>query len=385
MHAKPTNDLHIIVTVVKRRFDPFLGLKVIMNENKIMPVSYNFTDDTYKIINDTEYSKIRFLRRFFYYHKVFSQLSSGLNEIIEQHTAKVSHIDKIYFYFSDESLWAEYLKMFCKKLKYKSELVNLQHGSFLMNKVSFIPMRILVNKISEKILRFPLLGFDFGGSEVDNYFVYSDVEKNYLQERSKKSKVIISPLLCKYHLIKDYLKFNTETQSNTNKTILFGMQPPEISEGCIYSEEAMYTHLKPLFQYLKQKGYTIHFRLHPGTLNPQDSIANLQKTGVFDLVEMANDGKIEYFMSISSIVISFHSTVIFDAFTLGKLPIVIKGFMKPFTFPIKHEVVNIFDNWEKELAEALAKQEQYNKAVQLSFEEETINFFSSKNKLEDTK
>ncbi|MBS1640649.1 MAG: hypothetical protein JSR12_11385, partial [Bacteroidetes bacterium] len=302
------------------------------------------------------------------------KLNSSLSKKIEENISK-NKKDKICLCFSDEGLWAEYLKKYQVKSKYNIELINIQHGSFLMNKVPFVQLRKFINSLIWPLLRFPLFGFDFGGSKLDTYFVYSQIEKDFLASKSLDSRVFISPVICKFHLINEYLKFVKIGDAGIEKVAFFAMQPPKISQGCKYSEAEIYTILLPFFEHFSRLGYTMYFRLHPGTLNPAHSIKLLRQYGIANHIIIANDKNIEYYLAKSSIVISFHSTVIFDANILGKLPIVIKGFMEGFNFPIKHEIVNILNNWQNDLENALSKKMLYKRNIDIEFENEIIDFF----------
>lgn len=364
-------EFNILITFIKREFDAFEGLKETLKLNNKSLYEIELSAQDYEIVAKTEYSKYKFLFRIIYYQKIFNKIRHRLNKVI-------SNTDglNIRIYFVDEGVWGEFLNDYRRKSVAQIYLLNIQHGSFILKPIPYLKIRRIVNRISYIVFGNPIFGYDFGGSKSDAFFVYGIEEKKFVENRTTTSEIIVSPYICKYHFIKHFSS-SYESNLTINKTILFGMQPPEISENCLFSESKICELMYPLFHHLNEKGYKIYFRLHPGTIDVDQSVFLLKKYKIFDLVELANSNPVEYYFSRSGTIISFHSTLIYDALITGKLPIAITGIMNSNDLTCLHEKVNIFGDWKNALNIALSKQQQYKIHSLSSIETETRIFFQS--------
>ncbi|HLP17310.1 MAG TPA: hypothetical protein VK470_13695 [Bacteroidota bacterium] len=289
----------------------------------------------------------------------------------------------VYLYIADEGVWGELLKAIGRRLGRPFKIINIQHGLFTLRIIRTRMLRRFVNWLFGMATGYPLVGMDFGGSQLDVYFVYGDEEKKFIQARSPRSTVITSPTICKYELMKKVGKIQAMLGSEsgldaTRMKLLFAAQINDINPDCTHSEEQIAAHLQPLFRYLKEKGCSVYYRLHPAIMDTKPFIDILDHHGILQDVIMCSDIAYEELLAKTGSTMSLQSTVLYDGFVVGKMPVVVCGFTKNFSFTVPHESVNMMGNWKKEIDTALDNIGSYYKDIRGDlFEPEVLEFFSS--------
>jgi hypothetical protein len=361
------NKINIIIYFLKRQEDHFAGLKEIFNKFHINYKIIQLDESDYRIIQKIEYSKFKLLLRIIYYPRILKKIEIILKK-------ELSNFLKANIFFSDEGIWGIFLSDMKYRCKTELTLVNIQHGLFLIKKPRYIYLRKKINKIFKVLFGYPLIGLDFGGACADIYFVYGEEEKKYLSKRNKKPVVLIAPYLCKYDLIKKYNREKHICGIKDSEHILFAMQKADIAEGFLYSEKEIYKMLLPFLHYLKECKKEIYLRLHPGIPDNKNSLRWLKEYGILDMVKLANSKDLSYYLVRSNTVISFHSTVLFDAYILGLLPISITGMARDYYIPFEHEKLDIKRDWMREFNLACEKRRKYQKDKKICIEDEIINY-----------
>lgn len=338
--------LHILVFINPNQTHLLDGvneilLKDVKEKNKLL--IYLSASDFNKFL-EVEYSKGRLLKRLIFYPRIFSFIE---NQII---MASVNwDSETIYIYSSEEGVWGVVINSIREKIKKKVYTVNIQHGIFSLQKTKFIFLRKLFNSFSRLIIGFPVIGLGFGGSKFDEYYVFGEKEKKHVLSTAKNALLKINPEICRFSVLKTYKrKIGYKTGSaDSSKNILFAMQPI-ITKLFFYNEETIYLKLEPLFRFFTENDYKIIFRLHPGTLNKIHTFQLLKKSNLINYIEIDENDDISDSLILCDIVISFFSTVLFDAYLLGKIPIMLTGFFKEFDFSSPLKRININGNWQFE-------------------------------------
>lgn len=378
---------HIILHVVKRPKDFFFGIKVALKRRDLTFVDIILDEKYYNLVDDAEYSKVilyskaselKILKRLFNYRIVFAEIE----RLCEETVALNKNLHKMfYFYLADEGVWGELMQVIKAKLTKKYQiniiLVNVQHGFFTLEKPKVSPLRSVVNTIFKPLMGgYPLLGKGFGGAGFDVYFVFGKLEKRYLERRNPKSLVIKSPVICKYELIEKVSNITKKVKSNT-LNILFAAQLNEINPDCLFSEEEVTKRLSTLFKVLKRSGFRIYYRLHPAISDKERYLNYLKQFGVYEDVIIANNHSLEYYLSIVGSVLSLQSTTLIDGYLVGRMPILIKGLTKDFSFTIPHEIIDLDQELEREVIHAFNNIGQYyREEVNFMLEKEAEDFFN---------
>lgn len=384
-----TASAHVYFQVVKRPKNFFKGVQTILSTHKNVVIKEIILSDYfYNIIDDAEYAKVLFyqkaselkiIKRIKNYGKVFREFEKLTQAFIEENKT----IKCFFFYFADEGVWGEFGKLiqtrFQKKYQIKITLINIQHGFFSLNDMGARYARKIVNSVSKKLLKYPFLGKGFGGSLLDTYFVYGELEKKLIQKKSPNSIVLVSPAICKYEMLEQIFEKqkNTLPTNNIDKHILFAAQLNEIGHDCLLSEEEITIKIAPLFKTLKNLGYKIFYRLHPAIINKQPFLNLLDKYGITENVTLDNDCDISDSLLKVSSILSLQSTVLYDGYIAGRMPIIVRGLLNPFEFTTPHEEIDINHPLENQIKKVFNQLPSYYKEkIELNFESDIIKYFT---------
>lgn len=353
--ARNNSQLHILLFFMDSQRDYLDGIKEILKRTGDKIIEINLTDAEYKSINKAENSKYRLFLRIYEMLKIFRRVEKLIHVSIAENYNNAT----VNIFCADEGVWGEFINVIRGRIKHTVKTINVQHGLFILNEVSFMKMRILLNKLSTKYLNYPLDGKGFGGSEFDVYFVYGKKEEECLSSRARTSKIIVAPQICKY----SFLKKNQEgiiarTDRDISKNILFAMQPTDVCSLFLYTEKEIYSKLLPLFQFLRIRGYSIIFRLHPAQ-SLDNSKKIMEETNLINYIELDTEKSLGDSLKKVCAVMSLFSTTLFDAYLIGKIPIVLHGLTKPFDFPVPHETINLESDWKKDICEILKRKAKY--------------------------
>lgn len=385
------NSLHLFFYVVKRPKDFFTGVKKKINQyENIIAKDIILDDKFYDIVNDAEYAKVllynavselKILRRAINYRKVFNELERLACNAIDENKAS----NKLFFYLADEGVWGEFIKVLKQRItkKYNVDItiINIQHGFFTLEDVIALRVRLIVNKIFKFFYTYPILGYGFGGSKLDTYFVYGKLEKDFVSTHAPQSKVIISPMICKGELIDEVYELqqaNSKNDEEIKKCILFAAQLNEINPDCFYNEEEITEKIAPLFNKLHEKGYIIYYRLHPAIPDKERYIALLEKYGINKNVIIANENRLSDYLVKVGAVMALQSTTLYDGYVVGRMPIIVRGLNKVCDFTTPHETIDLSNAIDNEIDTAFSKLDKYyQKNIHLGIEPEVENYFKT--------
>ncbi|HLO44678.1 MAG TPA: hypothetical protein VK175_10125 [Leadbetterella sp.] len=380
--------LHLFFHLVKRPKDFFTGVKKKLDQyENIIAKDIILDDKYYDIIDEAEYAKVflysaaselKILRRAINYRKVFRELERLIWNVIDEN--KFSN--KVYFYLADEGVWGEFIKVLKHRITEKCNvnitIINIQHGFFMLRDGPALKVRHLVNKIFKFFNTYPILGYGFGGSKLDTYFVYGKLEKEFVSKHAPQSKVIVSPMICKGELIDEVYELQqsrSKSDEEIRNGILFAAQLNEINPDCSYSEEELTQKIAPLFKLLKEKGYHVYYRLHPAIPDKDRYIKLLKKYGILENVILANEKKLSEYLVLVGSVMAIQSTTLYDGFVVGRMPVVIRGLSKHFEFTTAHESIDLKKPLDMEVWNAFKNIDRYYRDV-VTFElEPEVKFF----------
>ena len=382
--------LHLFFYLVKRPKDFFTGVKKILNQHEnIIAKDIVLGDKYYDFVDNAEYAKVLFfntaselkiLRRAINYGKVFNELEKLVFNAVKENKGS----NKLYFYLADEGVWGEFIKVLKQQITNKFSvsitIINIQHGFFMLEESSALGVRKIINKISKIFYRYPILGLGFGGSKLDTYFVYGELEKDFVRKISPQSKVIVSPMICKGELLDEVYELqrsNSKIDEKIRKSILFAATFNEIDPLCLYNEEEISEKLAPLFRKIYEKGYVIYYRLHPAIPDKDRYLALIQKYGIDKFIIIANDNKLSEYLVKVGTVMALQSTTLYDGYIVGRMPIIVRGLNKIYDFTTPHETINLTSVLDVEIDNAFKKLDNYYKSdVCLNIELEVENYFN---------
>ncbi len=373
---------HIFLHVVRREKDFFSGVKSMLHQyEEIEVVDIELSKELYDRIDEAEYSRsfvskstseLKLFKRVLTYLPIFKSLEEQIRFAVKKRPD-----NRVFLYLADEGVWAEVLKLIQKKLnathKNEIKIINIQHGFFTLEKIYFKKRRCFFNYLSCKIIGYPILGFGFGGSGLETYFVYGEGEKTFIADVSPGSEVIVSPYICKHELITRVKKIGLKKEAE--RTLLFAAQLNEINPDILFSEEEITIKLRPLFKILHEEGYHVNYRLHPAIRDTNKYLGLLKKYDLLDYVSIS-DSSLEEDLAGCCGVISLQSTTMYDGYVVGKTPIVIKGLTRTYEFTTPHESLDINSNIEEQVARIIkVLQVEPLEEVSLEAERNTLDFF----------
>lgn len=386
-----SNTYHLFFHVVRRPKDFFAGVKKVLNQyENIIAKDIILDDKFYDIVDDAEYAKVllynaaselKILRRIINYRKVFNELERLVCNVIQENKTN----NKFFFYLADEGVWGEFIKVLKQRITQKYDvdikIINIQHGFFTLEDSPALKVRYIVNKIFNFFYTYPILGYGFGGSQLDTYFVYGKLEKDFVSKHAPQSKVIVSPMICKGELIDEVYELqrsHSNTDEEIKKSILFAATFNEIDPLCLYNEEEITEKIAPLFSKLYEKGYKVYYRLHPAIPDKERYVALLKKYGVDKCVIFANENRLSDYLVKVGAVMALQSTTLYDGYVVGKMPIIVRGLNKIFDFTTPHETIDLTSDLDEEIDTAVKRIDNYYKGnAQLDIEPEVEKYFKN--------
>ncbi|MDT8384905.1 MAG: hypothetical protein RRB22_10845 [Gammaproteobacteria bacterium] len=348
---------HLFLYVVSRVDDPFEGIKSSLTDDSIdchQIIDIRFNQETYSHIREIEYSSLKYIRVIFY-RKIFKELDRHIGKVVSE----IPDSAKVVIYLADEGVWAELLKVILMKRGIRACTVNVQHGFFLLvrrwseGKWSVFP-RKLINTFSRVLTGYPVFGLAFGRGGFDVYLCYGEREKTFLLDAGNKN-VYVCPKLIKsnlWHRYQKALKNQVETQDQENVLIAMPACVPGSEIKCDLN--AFMEMMCPLIMILvKDLKINVIVRFHPGR-DKNECNRCLSYAGVSGLVQIDESSDVAEGISKSVAVIAAHSTVLFEAALLGKVPIAVRSRCFRGNLPYKHEIVDVNMNYREMLVNSLA-------------------------------
>lgn len=345
---------HIFVYILNRPEDPFEGIKgILKNSNALQHhiLDVRLADSSYNLIRRVEYSARKHVR-FLYYKKIFTVLKNELTMAISACGCDNPRV----IYFSDEGVWAEFLRSYLREYRSSSLVtVNIQHGFEHFTRPRYKKMRRLINWLSYRILGFPTFGLGsfggVGGGVFDIYLTYDEKTADFIRKYTKDIAIPV-PTIIKMGLIERYNKARTSSSASTEhlKRVIFALQPqvPGAAVTCNIME--VLDELTFLAKTLVEKfGITMILRLHPG-MNKAMTLEFYGRSEISRYAEIDDEPDLARSLSKAGVVMSYDSTVLWEAGLLGLVPVCVWGgcFKSRLEFP--HEIIQIKRNHEEELS-----------------------------------
>jgi hypothetical protein len=157
--------------------------------------------------------------------------------------------------------------------------------------------------------------------------------------------------LIKYDLIQQYRK-TKDAFPIEDDLVLFALPPrqaKDIGTGwhCNFTEYL--TTILPAIKWVKERcGYQILVRPHPGMRN-NATVDLIYQSPIAPFIEIDLEKKIIPGLSRSAVVMASGSTVLFDAYCLGKVPVAISSHCFDETPPFEHELIDLRKNFSGDL------------------------------------
>jgi len=320
-HLERSKSSHIFINVVERRYNPFFKIRSdLMNSDNDHVYNFKLSSETLNKILNVEYSGKRRVR-FLYYRNVFIEIKQKLQSLLLKLEDK-----QVFVYLTDEGVWSEMLKSILKNIDTVNvKTVMVQHGlHFIEEPPSNLKLRKFINKLTELIFGYPSYGYGYIGSNLDYYLVYSACDRDYVKAKNSQSLAFSCPKLIKYDFIQEYkaeAKLVAADIGQEREKVLFAMEPLIPTSGVNCTEIEMYEKMSSLFTEISSITKSkILFRPHPA-MNASKTKRLISKLSYKDIIVFDCESSLNRVLSTVDFVLSIHSTVLFDAMLVGKVPI----------------------------------------------------------------
>jgi hypothetical protein len=350
---------HIFINVIERRYNPFFKIKLdLINSNTDYVFDLDLSSATLNKILNVEYSdKRRF--RFLYYKSVFTEIKQKLQSLLSELNDK-----QVFVYLTDEGVWSEMLRSILKNIDtINVKTVMVQHGlHFIEEPPSNLKLRKFINKLTELIFGCPSYGYGYIGSNLDYYLVYSTSDRDYVKAKNSQSLAFSCPKLIKYDFIQEYkveAKLVATDIGQESEKVIFAMEPLIPTSGVNCTEIEMYEKMSSLFTEISSITKSkILFRPHPA-MNTSKAKRLISKLSYKDIIVFDCESSLNRVLSTVDFVLSIHSTVLFDAMLVGKVPIQIITPCDDRRLHTKLEILNINDLKRTIISEIFSKKTIY--------------------------
>ena len=347
--------LHILIYVCSHQEDIFAGIRKNLNDSvdqRHECIDIYLEEEEYKYITNVEFT-FRKYTRFLYYGKIFKKIEKSIRDVLRNHPGKQS----VVFYLADEGVWAQLIRNLIERIvgPKTSLLVNVQHGLDHMERPKLVWLRRIFNLIAKKSFGYPIFGYGFGSGVCDLYLVYGDQEVEFLA-RNSAALGIPCPELIKYDLIKQHNRVK-DLFTVEQDLILLALPPGRADvrdQGWSCSLPEYLETISPVVKWIKENyGQRILARPHPG-VRDEATIELIRRSPIGPFVEIDLEEKLMPVLARSAVVIASGSTVLFDAYCLGKVPIALDSYCFDDLLPFPHEVVEVHSNFTEVLRKVLS-------------------------------
>jgi hypothetical protein len=350
---------HIFIHIRTSQYNVFFGIqKNLENDNDAHHeiINLRLSSESYATFDKVEYSHRRRYFRFLFYKKLFREVENLTKEAILSNDNASS---EVIIYIADEGLWAVLLEHISKKWNLNVCKVNVQHGFFYLQRPSEFSLfvRKKINNISVFFTGYPSFGLGFGSGLFDIYLVYGEKEKKFI-EIETSALVFSAPKLIKKDFISDYQKVKKAVPKE-QKLILFALSLGIISRfsSVKCTLIGIFKEITPLAKYLSDAhDIKLLLRFHPGT-DTKEALAFLKTCELRHYALVDNEKNVVTGIAKSVAVMSYNSTVLFEAGLVGVTPIVLYGNcceQGVLTYP--HEIVDLNGDYRAMLDQALNKE-----------------------------
>jgi len=340
----PGVERHVFLDVLERRWDPFAGLIEVLKRRggtgEIIRITPSQQEQD--LIRQTEYAGGR-SSRLWRYRKLLPAMRGRVVDALR--SAKEA---PAVLYTADEGVWGELAGSIIREFGGRVRGVNFQHGLLLPVKARYLRLRRTLNRVTEGVVGFPVIGCGFGGSRSDTYLVYSEAEQAFLREAGREA--VAFPRLIKRDLI---MAARTEDGPLGRALMALPACVPGSEIRC--SLEDFIRKMAPLLTAVSDRtGQPVLLRPHPG--RGGDIAARMvEELGLGPNIEFDASADGAHVAGQASWVLSAHSTVLFEAALLGLVPIAVRSSCFEDLLPFEHEVVDVRlplrDQLEKTMSE----------------------------------
>jgi len=342
------NFLHIFVNVFDRSHDKYLGIKKqLCKEDNHHFKDVNLSQKSMNQFREVEFGIRKYFREF-YYHSVFKEFELKLIQSID--SSKYTTI----VYLQDEGVWSEFLKHLIKKYNLKHiYFVNVQHGFLTKNPHRPLREKIInfINSIYKTLLGFPKFGI---GPFKGPFHYYLLFHEELLSEVPESSNAIYCPNLINRAFIDNYYKETVSTKIR-HKSVLIALQHNVLFGNFSQSFKETMKSLVPLIESLKNNlGFDIFLRKHPG-MDKNYFIKVLRDTGLYNKIIIDKDS-LEVSLKRSPYILSFYSTILFEATLIGRVPVIINNYSFSLNgLPVSYDIIDLKNNLENKLKKIFKK------------------------------
>ena len=351
---------HIFVYVVRRPEDPFLGLKHLLLQQRY--IRHNISEvrlppASYETVHRVEYSWRKTVR-FLYYTSVFRHLENLLCEALNDCKSD----NPCVIYFSDEGVWAEFFREFRgRRAQLPIIAVNVQHGFEHHVRIPDRNLRRVVNWLSMKWMGFPAFGMGcFGGvgsGAFEMYLTYDEATSDFIRDNTgdlafECPSVIKHALFERFKVARQVLSLSCSGQE-----VMFALQP---TIATIFGRTNINGSTLDVFRELtsvakllaERHGRRMVFRAHP-SMQHDRVMEHYHHSGIERYADIDGHSELGDQLARCSVVMSYDSTVLWEAYILGLVPVSVQGncYRGGLSFP--HEVLDVTSSLEAQLDEVL--------------------------------
>ncbi|MEH6591041.1 MAG: hypothetical protein V7746_12325 [Halioglobus sp.] len=372
---KPT--LHLFLYVVARVDDPYSGIRQRLSGMEAhSTVDIRLTKEQYEITRSVEYSSRKYIR-VIHYRSIFSDIERLIDQAI---TSSGCH--EVVLYLADEGVWAEIvgeIKQQQLKKGIKLKTINVQHGFFVLSRRASerrlaLAVRKIINAVSKLIFGYPNFGLTFGRGKLDVYLVYGDNEAQFLRQSGHRD-VFVCPQLIKQGFVTRFEQYPAAVPGIKKALFVMPHFVPGTGMKCDYDEFLRF--ITPLFTALiRDYQFEVFLRFHPG-MKREEWYPGFQASAISNFSQIDECTDIAQSMSQCSYVFGLHSTALFEAMLVGKVPVSLYTPFLDAQLEFTHEALQSENPLEEELGK-LMQPAVAQKYRQLSADDSgTVEFFRS--------
>jgi hypothetical protein len=308
---------HVFIHVVEATHDHFAGLRAAIDA---IPghshETLSFDRAQLDLVRRVEYTRKR-LFRIWFYRPLYRWLTAQLDRIVADAGG-----DEVVFYLADESIWAVIMADYRRRgKKPRVHAVNVQHGFALLGEARLKRLRKLFNAASRVVFGFPAIGYgSLGGAgrdAFDLYLTYDEQTAGFVRDRLGVD-AIAAPRLIKHDLLASYRQVSTDPQASRH--VLFAMNMNIAGSPILCDVPQTLDALLPLANALDARGMKLIVRLHPG-MEAERERQRFATHPIARTAELDADRSLQDSVARAAIVMSFLSTVLWEASLVGRLPV----------------------------------------------------------------
>lgn len=308
---------HVFFHVVRSTHDHFAGLRAAIDSwTGHSHETLTFEEAQFDLVKEVEYTGKR-LFRILYYRPLYCWLIAQIDRVIA-----CAGDEDVTLYFADESIWAVILADHRQRLGGRRlHTVNVQHGFAIPQKARFKLLRRALNGMSRLVFGFPAIGYgtlgDAGKKAFDLYLTYDDLAAAFVREKLGIDAVA-APHLIKHDLLDAYRRVPAEPHAL--RRALFAMNMKIAGSPILCDVPQTLDALMPLAEALHEREMVLIVRLHPGMEIERERM-QFASHPIARLAELDTAGSLQESIARAGIVMSFLSTVLWEAGLVGRMPV----------------------------------------------------------------